>query len=150
MSFENPYIFCIDTIIRWWHYFCNSIQQTDHHFVSSFAFHLSKCNVQTEGTIATPCTAAISEHRRNNARCCFVAFLTWHTSFIHTWTVSLHWAFCDGNKFLYGRGEGMFSRECGFFTSWPFKSIPSTCPYYLNLIINSQEKNTNNESGCKI
>lgn len=53
-----------------------------------------------------------------------------HTYFLQTCTASLHWALCDGNRFLCGR-EGMPQKWMRVFFSLPCKNIPTTCPYHL-------------------
>lgn len=56
-----------------------------------------------------------------------------HTYFLQTRTASLHWALCDGNRFLCGRGEGMPQKWMWVFISLPCKSIPTPCLYHLKL-----------------
>lgn len=134
MSLENSYIlFVFHTIIMSWNV-CNSFQQTNNHFVSYSAFHLSKW----------PC--------RNTEKCKLFIFspllLCTHLSFRHT-QQDFTEPSVIGTDSCVGEEKACLSSECGFSSPCHLKAFQLHVHIILNSIINFQEKETSDESEYK-
>lgn len=108
-----------------WQHFCNS----SHHFVSCSAFHSSNWPCRN----TKDCSHVLHNGHADTQKSLWALFstLSLHTYFLQTYTASLHWALCDGSRFLCGRGESMPPKWMRVFISLPCKSLLTTCPYHL-------------------